>query len=75
MFGKKAAFGKKTAAAVYDRENQKPVIRCSICTGEQVAGFKDIHTGKFEEVMLIKDSKDMDTFKKRYQVTDVSKEY
>ena len=24
----------------------KPVIRASICTGEEVAGFKDIRTGK-----------------------------
>ena len=23
----------------------KPVIKCSICNGEQVAGFQDIHTG------------------------------
>ena len=31
----------------------KPVIRASICTGEEVAGFKDIRTGKIEEIMLI----------------------
>lgn len=30
----------------YDRANQKPILRCSICTGEQVAGFKNIHTGR-----------------------------
>lgn len=29
----------------YDRENEIPVLRCSICNGEQVAGFKNIHTG------------------------------
>lgn len=34
-------FGKIKKAS-YDKENKKPVIRCSICTGEQVAGFKDI---------------------------------
>ena len=32
----------------FDRENQKAVLRCSICTGEQVAGFKNIHTGQFD---------------------------
>ena len=26
----------------YDKEKQIPVLRCSICTGEQVAGFKDL---------------------------------
>ena len=27
----------------YDKENKKPVIKASICNGEQVAGFKDIY--------------------------------
>lgn len=68
-------FGKKAVIRQYDKENTKPVLKCSICTGEQVAGFKDIHTGKFEEVMLIQNSKDLDAFKQLYQVEDVSKEY
>ena len=45
-------FSKRTEKKTYDRSTQKPVIKASICNGEQVAGFKDIHTGKFEEVML-----------------------
>lgn len=44
---------KKAEKNFYDREHLKPVIRASICTGEQVAGFKDLRTGKIEEVMLI----------------------
>lgn len=71
----KMMFGKKSVVRQYDRENSKPVIKCSICTGEQVAGFKNIHTGKFEEVMLIKNNKDLDAFKQLYDVTDVSREY
>ena len=55
--------------------NQKPVIRCSICTGEQVAGFKNIHTGKFEEVMLIRNESDRRTFMEMYDIDTVSKEY
>ena len=47
-------FKKKKLGQSYDKENKKPVIKASICNGEQVAGFKDIHTGKIEEVMLIK---------------------
>ena len=35
MFGRKTVEKKE-----YDRENLHPVLRCSICTGEQVAGFK-----------------------------------
>ena len=70
MFGKK-----KVQKKTYDRDNQKPVIRCSICTGEQVAGFKNIHTGKFEEVMLIRNESDRSTFMEMYDIDTVSKEY
>ena len=58
-------FKKKTVIKTYDKENKKPVIKASICNGEQVAGFKDIHTGKIEEVMLIKSQADLDEFKRR----------
>lgn len=69
-------FGKKRKLKVeFDRENQKPVLRCSICTGEKVAGFKNIHTGKFEEVMLIRNDKELDVFKAMYELDDVAKEY
>ena len=43
-------FKKKIVMKTYDKENKKPVIKASICNGEQVAGFKDIHTGKIEAV-------------------------
>ena len=49
-------FKKKIVKKTYDREHMKPVIRASICTGEEVAGFKDIRTGKIEEIMLIRSS-------------------
>ena len=68
-------FRKKAAVRPYDKENRKPVIKCSIGNGEQVAGFKDIHTGKFEEIMLIKNDRDLDAFMQLYDVKDISKEY
>lgn len=68
-------FGKKKTRKEYDRDSLKPVLRCSICTGEQVAGFKNIHTGKFEDVMLIKNNKDLETFMGMYGIVDVEKEY
>lgn len=68
-------FKKKQLKKEYDRGNQKPVLRCGICTGEQVAGFKNIHTGKFEEVMLIRNEQDLLKFKEMYDVTEISKEY
>lgn len=69
-------FKKKTVVKSYDKENKKPVIKSSICNGEQVAGFKDIHTGKMEEVMLIKDKADLDKFKAMYGIEEeIAKEY
>lgn len=61
-------FRKKIAKETYDKENQKPVIRSSICTGEKVARFKDIHTGKFTEVILVKNDKDMKIFLEKYDI-------
>ena len=44
--------------------------------GEQVAGFKDIHTGKIEEVMLIKSPADLEHFKAMYGIDEeIAKEY
>jgi hypothetical protein len=64
MFFKK----KQLQHGSYDHENKKPAIRASICTGEQVAGFKDVHTGAFEEVMLIRNADDLIAFKERYGI-------
>ena len=46
-------FSKKKPSAAYDPAVQRPALRCSICTGEQVAGF--VHPdGHFEDVQLIR---------------------
>ena len=55
----------------YDKDLLEPVIRCSICTGEQVAGFRNRQTGRFEEVALIKSDQDLTAFMDRYGITDV----
>ena len=64
MFFKK----KPRETRTYDRENQRPVIRASICTGEKVAGFQDIRTGKFTDAMLIRTSGDLEEFRRRYGI-------
>ena len=69
-------FGRKTVKKKdYDKENLRPVLKCSICTSEQVAGFKNIHTGKFEEIMLIRNEKGLEQFKETYGIDTVTKEY
>lgn len=70
MFGKR-----KTETKSCDRENLRPVLKCSICNGEQVAGFKDIRTGKFQEIMLIRDEAELALFMKMYDIDTIPKEY
>ena len=59
----------------FDSDKQTAVIKCSICTGEQIAGFKSKEDGHFTEVMLIKNAYDLEKFKKIYKITEVKKEY
>ena len=60
----------------YDRDHMKPVIRASICTGEQVVGFKDLQTGNMKEIMLIKSPKELENFKSMYGITEeIEKKY
>ena len=69
-------FKKKTIVKTYDKDNKKPVIKASICNGEQIAGFIDIHTGKIEEVMLIKSPAELEKFKAMYGIDEeIIKEY
>lgn len=68
-------FKKKQKKIEYDTTNKKAVLKCSICTGEQVAGFKDIHTGHFDEIMLIRNAADLDAFMEMYDVAAISREY
>ena len=74
MFG---LFGRKTPEVPYDYdpEREKPVIHASICTGEQVAGFKEKDSGIFHEVMLVKTPKDLERFVQIYGLDHVDKEY
>ena len=51
-------------------ENQKPILHRSICTGETTAGFKDPGTGKYTEMMLIRNEKDLKQFMKEYGITE-----
>jgi hypothetical protein len=71
FFKKKSSLQKQT----YNKETHRPVLRCSICTGEQVAGFRNLSTGEFEEVMFIRDEKDLAQFKETYDIHEITKEY
>lgn len=40
----------------------EPVLRCSICTGEQTLCARDIHTGKLLDLMLIRNPAEIEGF-------------
>ena len=65
MFGWKK---KEIQKISYDPAEKIPVIRSSICTGEQVGCLKDRHTGKLEEIMLIRDDRDLEAFRAQYGI-------
>lgn len=65
----------KTQFLEYNSEAEKPALRCSICTGEQVAGFRNLATGKFREAVLVRTEKDLENFKKACGIEDIEKFY
>lgn len=73
MFGRK----KRQTTIPCDKTGKVPVIRSSICNGEQVAGFKDPVSGKFQELMLIRNGRDLQEFLEQYQVSesDIQREW
>ena len=70
MFGRK-----KQPVRTFDRENLEPVIRSSICTGEQEAGFRDRRTGAFRGVMLIRSDRDLADFCREWGVENPRRIY
>ncbi len=65
MFGKR-----KKPEKNWDRERKTPVLKCSICNGEQVAGFLDKETKELEEVALIRNEKELAAFREAYGITE-----
>ena len=74
MFGKKR---REKVRKSYDSARQEPVMISSICNGERVAGFRDIHSKKVEEVMCIRSPKDLEEFAAIYGIRpeDIKKDW
>lgn len=75
-FGKVPSFQKHLAQEIpFDREKQYAVMRCSICTGERVVGFRNREDHTLVEVMVIQSEKDLAHFRKVYGIEEIIKEY
>ena len=55
---------------LFPPEQFEPVIRCSICTGEQVACMRERESGKLREIMLIRSEADLEEFRSRLGLPD-----
>ena len=67
---------KKEMPPQFPPEQFEPVLRCSICTGEQVACMRDRETGKLRELMLIRSEADLESFRRTYGVAgDIRRVY
>lgn len=62
---------RKPVRKTWDPASQKPMLHKSICTGETTAGFKDLATGKFMDLMLIRNEADLKEFMESYGLKEV----
>ena len=53
---------KKPDLPKIDPGREEAVLRCSICTGEQVLCSRDLTTGKIHELMLIRSHAELEEF-------------
>lgn len=63
-------FHRKKTVPAFDQTGKTPVLRTSICTGEQTAGFQDPSTGRFLDIMLIRTGTDLREFLETYGVAE-----
>ncbi len=73
MFG----FKKKKPIDIYryNKETEVPAVKSSICTGEKTAGFLEVNTGKYRDIMLVESDADIEAFKSACGVDEVKEIY
>ncbi|MCR5594199.1 MAG: aspartate dehydrogenase [Saccharofermentans sp.] len=73
MFG----FKKKKPIDIYryNKQTEVPAVKSSICTGEKTAGFLEVNTGKYRDIMLVESDADIEVFKSACGVDEVKEIY
>ena len=73
MFG----FKKKKPIDIYryNKQTEVPAVKSSICTGEKTAGFLEVNTGKYRDIMLVESDADIEAFKSACGVDEVKEIY
>ncbi|MBQ9272974.1 MAG: aspartate dehydrogenase [Mogibacterium sp.] len=72
LFGKKKSEYPKMPAGDYE-----PVLRCSICTGEQTLCAREKTTGRLQELMLVRSPYELEGFcaENGFTAADIEKIY
>ena len=60
---------KSPAAPLFSLEEYEPVIRSSICTGEQTLCMRSRKTGQLRELMLLRSQAELEEFCRSYSLT------
>ena len=68
-------FVRRKVQAEYDPTREEPAVRKSICTGEMTAGFVDRRSGRFRELMRLKDQRELDEFCRSVGMKDIKTIY
>ena len=68
-------FKKKQPTLKYDPQTQQPAVRKSICTGEMTAGFIDLRTGKFKDLMRVDGREGLEAFKREVGAQEIREIY
>ena len=55
----------------FDPEPQEPVVRRSICTGEMTVGLLDRRSGRFSELMLVRNQQELKEVCRQLGVEDI----
>ncbi|MBQ9269393.1 MAG: aspartate dehydrogenase [Oscillospiraceae bacterium] len=55
----------------FDPETQEPVVRRSICTGEMTVGLLDRRSGRFSELMLVRNQQELKDVCRQLGVADI----
>ena len=59
----------------YDPQTQQPAVRRSICTGEMTAGFIDLRTGQFRDIMRLDGRAGLEEFKRQTGAKEIKEIY
>ena len=72
MFNKKK---QEKGSFNYDPLTHKAILKCNTCNRDKVFGFKDVRTGEFFEIAMIKNDLELESYMKEFGIDHVERKY